>query len=567
MPKPTTSTHRALTNHDVARRLLAVAQQLQVKGENPYKVRAYRRAAETISALPVSIEREVRAGKDLTRYPGIGKSIAGALHDIVTHGGPGQLELLLASTAPEIAALHEYPRLDPKQVSRAYRILQISSVADLKDKLKSGDVKRHLGLKSEYHFQQALTEVRHILLEDTDPLARKLRSYLLKTGGASQAEAVGAYRRRVEVIEELAFLVATDDFPRLVSAVEQYGGHVELISSTSGRATFRLPIGILLHLQLATLERWGLAEIEGTGSNAHIRKLKAASPIYAQLQRKPQQGSDETSVYRAIGMPWIPPELREGHDEVERALKGRLPSLIEAKDIEGELHAHTTSSDGSHTIEEMASAARDRGYSYLGITDHSQSLKIARGVSEEALWQQIRTIDRLNEKQIGIRLLKSAEVDILADGSLDYSDALLAALDYTVCSIHSKFRLGKVEQTERIMRAMDHPRFTFLGHATGRLLLRRPGYEIDLPRLVDHARSVKVYFEINASPDRLDLSADNARAVKSAGIKIAICTDAHHVRELDYMRCGIDVARRAGLEKEDVLNCLSCQGFLRSIKR
>jgi DNA polymerase (family 10) len=250
------------------------------------------------------------------------------------------------------------------------------------------------------------------------------------------------------------------------------------------------------------------------------------------------------------------PELREGHDEVERALNGSLPLLITESDILGDLHAHSTSSDGSSSIEEMAAAARERGYEYVGITDHSQSLKIAGGVSVEDLWRQIRLIDRLNRRQKDIRILKSAEVDILVDGALDYPDDVLRELDYTVCSIHSRFGLGKEQQTERIIRAMDNRRFTILGHATGRLLLKRPGYEIDIDRIVAHAKQSGCFFEINSSPDRLDLSAENARLANLAGVKIAISTDAHSTSEFQTIRYGIEQARRAGLEEKSVLNCL-----------
>jgi DNA polymerase (family 10) len=244
---------------------------------------------------------------------------------------------------------------------------------------------------------------------------------------------------------------------------------------------------------------------------------------------------------------------------VERAAQGSLPVLLTSKDIRGELHAHSTSSDGANSIEEMAIAARNRGYEYIGITDHSQSLKIARGVPAEDLWTQIRFIDALNERIDGIRILKSAEVDILADGSLDYPDDLLRELDYTVCSIHSRFGLRKTEQTERILRAMDNRYFNILGHATGRLLLKRPGYEFDIARVIEHARQNGCFFEINSSPDRLDLSAENARLAAAAGVKIAVSTDAHSTREFGLIRCGIDQARRAGLEKASVLNCLPWQ--------
>jgi DNA polymerase (family 10) len=266
-------------------------------------------------------------------------------------------------------------------------------------------------------------------------------------------------------------------------------------------------------------------------------------------------------------MSFIEPELREGHDEVERALNGSLPVLVTETDIRGDLHAHSTSSDGSNSIEQMAASARERGYEYVGITDHSQSLKIAGGVSVEDLWTQIRLIDRLNDREMGIRILKSAEVDILPDGTLDYPDELLQELDYTVCSVHSRFGLGKEQQTERIFRAMDNRSFNILGHATGRLLLKRPGYEVDLDRIISHAKQNGCFFEINSSPDRLDLSAENARLANIQGVKIAISTDAHSTREFQTIRYGIDQARRAGLEKASVLNCLPLPELTKLLRR
>ena len=275
----------------------------------------------------------------------------------------------------------------------------------------------------------------------------------------------------------------------------------------------------------------------------------------------------EQAFYESFRMAFIAPELREGLDEVRRARRGTLPTLITQEDIQGDLHMHTEASDGSNTIEQMATAAKDLGYTYIGISDHSQSLRIAGGVSEEALWTQIRKIDQLNEHRDGIRILKSAEVDILADGTLDYSDELLRELDYTVCSIHSRFAFGREKQTERILRAMDNRFFTILGHATGRLLLKRPGYEIDVERIALHAKQSGCFFEINSSPDRLDLSAENARVVSALGILIAVSTDAHSTHELGTIRYGVEQARRAGLERTSVLNCQPLERLSQHFRR
>jgi DNA polymerase (family X) len=338
-----------------------------------------------------------------------------------------------------------------------------------------------------------------------------------------------------------------------------------LLSSGKDHALFSLSAGIPLRLQLAGKDDWGLHMVTCTGSQAHLKKLATVTgPLHT---TKPKKFASETALYRKHGLRYIEPELREGHDEVQRAKAGTLPVLVTAKDIQGELHAHSTSSDGGASIEDMVEAARQRGYNYLGITDHSQSLKIAKGVSVDDLWTQIRFIDKLNGKLRGFRILKSCEVDILPDGLLDYPDDLLRELDYTVCSIHSRFVLGREAQTNRILRAMDNRYFNILGHPTGRLLLRRPGYEIDMERVIAQARQNGCFFEINSSPDRLDLSAENARWATAAGILIAISTDAHSTEELDYIRCGIDQARRAGLEKSDILNCLPWKNLERLFRR
>lgn len=294
---------------------------------------------------------------------------------------------------------------------------------------------------------------------------------------------------------------------------------------------------------------WGVCLIAETGSQAHLRKLAAVTGVLTTRVKGPFP--TEALFYSALQMSYIEPELREGHDEITRALQGTLPALVTVADIRGELHARSTSSDGVHSIEQMAVAAQQRGYEYVGISDHSQSLKIANGVSIEDLWAQIKFIEKLNKKRKGVRVLKSSEVDILTDGSLDYPDDLLRELDYTVCFIHSRFRLNREQQTERIPRAMDNRYFNILGHAMGRLLLTRPGYEVDMERIIGHARYTGCFFEINSSANRLDLW-----AVSQVGVKIAVTTDAQSTREFGTIERGIDQARRAALKPASILNCL-----------
>jgi len=544
-----------LSNAEIADRLAGLAQLLSSQKENPYKIKAYRRAAMKIRTLSESVEELVRQDSDLTVYAGIGEAISHAVQEIVRTGTLGKLETLRSQISPELAGLSVYPRVDPKRVFRAYKKLGISSVDELRVTLESGELERAMGSRLAQHVLQGIAEIHAMLLYRAHELRQAVEDFLLDVCKVRAAEAVGDYRRRVETIEELSFIVDTDNFSSLLARLERYGGRTPLLASTGMSATFSLSSGVLLRIDQATKENWGLSLIKCTGSKTHLRRLMAVVGQWDIVQDAGPFAS-ETDFYKKFNLSFIEPELREGYDEVERAQRGTLPALITMKDIRGELHTHSTSSDGSHSIEQMAIAARDFGYKYIGITDHSQSLKIARGVPVEDLRKQIRFIDKLNSRLTGIRVLKSAEVDILADGQLDYPDELLKELDYTVCSVHSRFGFGKQEQTERILRAMDNRYFNILGHATGRLLLKRPGYELDIDRIIHHARLMGCFFEINSSPDRLDLSAENARLANEAGVKIAISTDAHSTREFGTVRYGIDQARRAGLEPASVLNSL-----------
>lgn len=565
----TSQSRPPLNNAEIARILLSLAQLLSVKKENPFKVKAYRRAAKAISGLSDSIEELVRTDADLTAIPGIGKGISNSIREIVQRGGAlEQLEDLRVNVGQNVAALSEYPLLDPKRVERIYKKLGISSVAELKERLDRGDIGAQLGDHMERHVRQGLVPTTEILLYDAHKIVPGIEEFLRTKCNAERAEAAGEYRRRVEVIGELSFVVEARDFQHLADVFQRFGGRTALLSAESNTAEFQLPSGVKVRVSNTTAKLWGLALLIATGSEDHIAKLVSMGYDLAALTSGKTSCRTEDAVYRRLGLQPIPAELREGLDEIERAAAGALPTLITQADIRGELHAHTTTSDGVHTIEQMGAAAQARGYEYLGITDHSQSLTIARGVSAADLLAQIRRIDRINESSPGgIRILKSAEVDILADGSLDYPDTLLKELDYTVCSIHSKFALGRTAQTERLLRAMDNRYFNILGHATGRRLLKRPGYDLDFDRIVEHARKNGCFFEINSSPERLDLSATNARLAHDAGIKIAINTDAHSTREFDFITCGIEQARRAGLDKNSILNCLPWSDLERLLRR
>jgi DNA polymerase (family 10) len=558
--------YAGFSNAEIADRLASLAQLLAASKENPYKVRAYRRAAARIRTFSESIDGLVREDADLTAFAGIGDAIAAAIREIVLTGTLGKLEKLRADASQELAGISEFPRLDPQRVLRVYKKLGIASIESLKEKLETGEIERVFGVRMAQHIRQGLTQTQAMLLYHADDLRVSIEEFLLGRCGVRRVQVTGAYRRRVEVVEEISFVVETDDFPRVVDKLGRFGGRTPLLSFDKQEALFALSAGILLRVRAVPGEEWGLAVVLCTGSKAHLKRLSRVTGSLKALKTSGPWRS-EAGFYERFGLTFIEPELREGYDEIERARAGTLPALVSSEEIRGELHAHSTSSDGSHSIEQMARAAQELGYEYVGITDHSQSLKIARGVSTGDLREQIRFIEKLNGHLSGIRILKSAEVDILADGSLDYPDDLLAELDYTVCSIHSRFGLNREQQTERLLRAMDNRYFNILGHATGRLLLKRPGYELDMERVIGHARQRGCFFEINSSPDRLDISAANTRAAVQAGVKIAVSTDAHSTREFGLIRYGLDQARRAGLTRADVLNCLSWGELRRLMNR
>jgi DNA polymerase (family 10) len=554
-----------LTNAEIARVLTNLANLLGARRENPYKVKAYRRAANAIANMGESVHEIAQRGGDLTVVPGVGDAIQSAIREIVETGTLRRLEALRVDTPEEVISISDYPLLDPKRVLRIYKKLGISTVEELKDNLARGVIGEKLGVRMEQHVRRALAETRDLLWYEAERIVASIEHFLLTTCNARHAVPVGDFRRRVDVVKEISFLVEAQEFAVVLSNLKRYGGHADVIEATDHGETLKLPSGVLLTVSQGSNKHWGVQMIECTGSAEHVQKLSQYG--FLKLKHSSKTFQTEESVYEALDLSFVPPELREGVDELQLAANGTMPRLVSIEDIQGELHAHTVSSDGANSIEEMVRAAHERGLRYIGISDHSQSLKIAHGVSEADLWQQIRHIDKLNERSTGIRILKGAEVDILQDGSLDYSEAILQELDYTICSIHSRFGMNRIEQTERILRAMDNKHFNILGHATGRLLLKRPGYEIDFERVIPHARANNCHFELNSSPDRLDVSAVHAREASSAGVGIVITTDAHSTRELGYLRLGVDQARRAGLEKQKILNHLDWPEFQRAIRR
>jgi DNA polymerase (family X) len=403
---------------------------------------------------------------------------------------------------------------------------------------------------------------QRIKLSVAQDIAVPLLDYLEKCEGVKQITIAGSYRRRKETVGDLDILVSAKKDSPVIDRFTEYDEVVEVISKGKKRSTVRLRSGLQVDLRVVPAVSYGSALHYFTGSKAHniavrkigIRKGYKVNEYGIFKDEKRVAGRTEQEVYARMGLPYIEPELREDRGELQAASKGALPDLVRLEDIRGDLHAHTKATDGRNTLRQMADAAAEKGYEYLAITDHSQHVTVAGGLDQQRLLEHIKAIDKLNDRLDSIRLLKSIEVDILDDGSLDLPDKVLKQLDLCVCSIHYKFNLSRQKQTERILHAMDNPHFNILGHPSGRLINERDGYDIDLEKVLQGAKERGCFLELNANPDRLDLTDDGCLLAREVGVKVAISSDAHAVGDLDFMRFGIGQARRGWLEADDVIN-------------
>ncbi len=555
-------------NSDVAELLNRMADLLEIDEANPFRVRAYRNAARTVTALPRSIAAMLADGEDLTKLPGIGKDLAGKITQIVETGRLPALREIERHTPGAVADLLRIPGLGPKRVHALHETLGIDSLKALGAALEAGKLRKlpGFGAKIEEQIRHALatraTEDRRSKRLAVEEVAQSLCAYLQTVPGVERLQVAGSYRRKMETVGDLDVLVAASPDSPVMARFVAFEDVAEVRSEGTTRSSVILRGGLQVDLRVVAERSYGAALHYFTGSKAHniaVRKMAVAKGLkineYGVFRDKRRlAGRTEKEVYAQVGLPYIEPELREGRGEISAARMGRLPNLVSLEDMRGDLHAHSKASDGHHSIREMAEAARAKGYGYLAITDHSRRVTIAHGLDAERLARQIDEIERLNESLNGIRILASSEVDILEDGKLDLPDDILRRLDLTVCAVHSKFALAREKQTERIIRAMDNPHFNILAHPTGRLINERPAYEVDMERLLAAARERGCYLEVNAQPDRLDLTDSHCKLAKEMGVKVAISSDAHSTADLDLLRFGVDQARRGWLEADDVLN-------------
>ncbi|WP_126456775.1 DNA polymerase/3'-5' exonuclease PolX [Sulfuriflexus mobilis] len=567
-------------NEDIAVIFEEMADLLEIEDANPFRVRAYRNAARTVRGLARPLAEMVADGEDLTRLPTIGKDLAAKIIEIVATGHAKALENLHEEVPVSLEALLRIPGLGPRRVKALYQELHIKTLRQLESAARQGQLQELPGFGAKLE-QQILATVsahrtteRRFLYRTARAYAEPLRAWLEAAPGVHEVVIAGSYRRGKETVGDLDILVTAKANSPVMQHFVDYDEVQDVVAKGPTRATVFLHSGLQVDLRVVEKNSFGAALYYFTGSKAHnIQVRRRAQQRGLKINEygvfkgdKRIAGETEASVFKAVGLPFIPPELREAHGEVEAAEAKRLPKLITRQDLQGDLHVHTDATDGHNTLEEMARAAKQRGLEYIAITDHSRHLTVAHGLDEKRLHQQLEQIDRLNAKLKGFTILKGIEVDILEDGSLDLPDNVLSQLDLVIGAIHHKFHLSLREQTTRILRAIDSKYFTMLAHPSGRLLEERDAYEVDIPRIIEATRERGCYLELNSQPQRLDLIDTYCQLAKQQGVLVSINSDAHSPDNFDYLEGGINQARRGWLEKNDVLNTCSLRELRKRLK-
>jgi len=555
-------------NDDIAEIFGEIADYLEIAGDNPFKIRAYRNASRTVRGLGVELQDMVAKKEDLTGLPGIGKELAAKILEILDTGSSQALQKLQERIPGDVRQILKLPNLGPKRVGVLYHELNIRNLEQLKTAAREGRVQSlpGFGRKTENQILEAIKaraekEVR-FKLDVVNPIADSIQDYLKKINGVHQVVVAGSCRRSKETAGDLDILVTAQKNSPVMEGFVEFSEVAKVISRGSTRSSVVLRSGLQVDLRLVDRSSFGAALQYFTGSQAHniaVRQLGRQRGLkineYGVFKFDDRvAGETEASVYEAVGLALIPPELRENRGEIEAAREGRLPALVELNDIKGDLHVHTKASDGRFSLRQMAAAAKSRGLRYIAIAEHSKLLAFAGGLDASRLLAQIDEIDRLNDELQGLTILKSIEVDILKDGRLDLPDDVLGRLDLVVGSVHSHFNLPREAQTERVLRAMEHPYFSILAHPSGRLINEREPLMLDMEKIIAKASERRCFLELNSSPKRLDLIDIHCQLAKEQGVLISINTDAHRTSDFDNLRFGIGQARRGWLEKKDVFN-------------
>jgi DNA polymerase (family X) len=577
-----------MDNKALANILYETADLLEIDGQDSFRIRSYRNAAQAIENHSEQIRDLIAEPKKVLAIPGIGKGMLANLQELLKTGKLTLQTELLEKYHPSMLQLLKIQGLGPKTIAliwSAYKICDIDGVAQLAREGKIRILPR-LGEKHETKLLKAIEDYRRIggryLIDAAEKEADKLAEYLHQYPGIDKITPAGSLRRGRETVGDLDILVTgdccvkEDERQKTIEFVAKYPPLMEVIASGDNKISFRLRSGMQVDVRTLAPESFGAAMQYFTGSKAHNvalrqRALKMGYTLneysLATLEGgTPVAGKTEDEIYGKLGLDCIPPEMRENLGEIDLAEKHALPRLITEKDIQGDVHMHTIETDGKNTIEEMAVAAKARGYKYMAITDHSKNLAFANGLDDKRAVEHIARIREANKKIDGIKIFAGIEVDILTDGDLDLSDDVLAQMDVVIASVHSVFNQEPAKMTDRLLKAVSNPNTSIIGHPTGRILLRRDSYQFDMQAVLAAAAKNKVAMELNAYPDRLDLSDVHLRQARQQGVKIVINTDSHHTSHMEKIHYGILQARRAWLTKEDVLNTLPVERFAKAMK-
>jgi len=577
-----------MDNKAIAGILYETADLLEIDGADSFRIRSYRNAAEAIEAQTLQIADVINEPKKVLAIQGIGKGMLLNLQEMFKEGKLPLHAELLKKYRPSMLELLKIQGLGPKTIALIWSAYQVSDFEGVAKLAKEGKIRElpRMGEKQEQKLLKAIEDYRRIagrfLLDAAEREAQKITDHLREYPGVERVTPAGSLRRGRETVGDLDILVTgkacCDDQARqtLIDHIIKLPGLMEIIASGANKVSLRLRAGMQVDVRLLPPESFGAALQYFTGSKAHNvalrqRALKMGFTLseysLAQLDtERPVAGKTEEEIYSKLNLDYIPPELRENLGELDAAASHTLPALISRADLQGDVHMHTVETDGRNTIEEMAEAAAGHGYKYMAITDHSKNLAFANGLDDKRAVEHIERIRSASDANGKIRILAGIEVDVLADGSLDLSDSVLEQMDIVIASVHSHFNQGPTEMTDRLLKTLQNPNVSLLGHPTGRLLLRRDAYAFDIDAILKEAARNKVAMELNAYPDRLDLSDRHLRLAKQHGVKIVINTDAHHTSHLDKIRFGILEARRAWLTKDDVLNTLPLPKFAEAMK-
>ncbi len=578
-----------MDNHSIAAILNETADLMEIQGEDSFRVRSYRRAAESVGSLPQQIRDLISDPKQVLAVPGIGKSMLAHLQEILSKGELSLRAELLGRYKPGVLELLKIQGLGPKTIALIWHHYEVSDVAGVEKLAREGKLRvlPRMGEKHEQRILKAIEDYRRIAgrfsLETADQVAAQLTEHLRGQPGVEQVTPAGSLRRGRETVGDLDVLVTlkarTSDKLReaVIEKIVAFAPIARVLAKGENKVSFLLRTGLQVDVRLLPPESFGAALLYFSGSKSHNvllrqRALKLGYTLneygLARLSdEKRVAGRTEEEIYRKLGLDWVPPELREATGEIEAAEEHTLPTLLTEADLCGDVHMHTVTTDGRNTIEEMAEAARARGYQYMAITDHSKNLAMANGLDDKRAEEHVRAIRAVDKESKGIRIFAGIEVDILAGGELDLSDSVLEQMDVVIASVHSHFQQEPERMTDRLLRAVENPNVSILGHPTGRLLLRRDAYKFDLEKILKTAAQHRVAMELNSAPERLDLNHLHLRLARAHGVKIVINTDAHHIADLPKIKYGILQARRAWLTPGDVLNTLPVDRFAKAMKR